>query len=186
MKETLAMANPLLKPRWSPYLVGAAIGVLSWITFGLMKEALGTSTTFVRAVGLVESVFAPDHVKENPYLSKYIIDAPGVDWQMMLVIGLFLGALASSTLSKSRHVEHVPELWAWRFGPARWFRYLAAFVGGVLVLFGARLAGGCTSGHGISGGLQFAISSWIFFASFFIAGIATAFALFGSEGRRHV
>jgi uncharacterized membrane protein YedE/YeeE len=115
-----------------------------------------------------------------------VVAAPAIDWQMMLVIGLFLGALVSNLLSKSKHVERVPELWAWRFGPVASFRYLGAFVGGVLVLFGARLAGGCTSGHGISGGLQFAISSWIFFASFFLAGIATAFALFGTEGRRHV
>lgn len=180
------MANPLSKPRWSPYLVGAGIGVLSWITFGLMKKALGTSTTFVSVVGLIESAFAPDHVRENPYLSKYIIETPGIDWQMMLVIGLFLGALVSSVLGKSSRVERVPELWVWRFGPAPWFRYLGAFVGGVLVLFGARLAGGCTSGHGISGGLQFAVSSWIFFVCFFIAGLGTAFAMFGTEGRRHV
>jgi uncharacterized membrane protein YedE/YeeE len=180
------MANPLSKPRWSPYLVGAAIGVLSWITFGLMKKALGTSTTFVSVVGLIESLVAPDHVKQNPYLAKYVVDTPAIDWQMMLVIGLFLGALISNLLSKSHHVERVPELWAWRFGPTPWFRYLGAFVGGVLVLFGARLAGGCTSGHGISGGLQFAISSWIFFASFFLVGIGTAFTLFGTEGRRHV
>ena len=180
------MANPLSKPRWSPYVVGAAIGVLSWITFGLMKKALGTSTTFVSVAGLIESLFAPEHVKQNAYLSKYVVDTPAIDWQMMLVIGLFLGALISNLLSKSHHIERVPELWAWRFGPAASFRYLGAFVGGVLVLFGARLAGGCTSGHGISGGLQFAISSWIFFASFFLAGIGTAFALFGTEGRRHV
>lgn len=180
------MMKLLSKPRWSPYVVGAAIGILSWITFGLMNKALGTSTTFVCVAGLIESLFAPDHVKENAYFSKYIIDKPAVDWQMMLVLGLLLGALLSGTLSKSRQVERVPELWAWRFGPSGWLRYAGAFVGGVLVLFGARLAGGCTSGHGISGGLQFALSSWLFFASFFIAGLATAFAIFGREGRRHV
>jgi uncharacterized membrane protein YedE/YeeE len=180
------MPNPLSQPRWSPYLVGAGIGVLSWITFGLMDKALGTSTTFVRVVGLVESLFAPGHVESNAYFSKYIIDKPAVDWQMMLVIGLVFGALVSSALSKSRQVERVPDLWAWRFGPSKGLRSLGAIVGGILVLFGARMAGGCTSGHGISGGLQFAISSWIFFASFFAAGIATAFLMFGTEGRRHV
>jgi hypothetical protein len=51
-------------------------------------------------------------------------------------------------------------------------------------MFGARLAGGCTSGHGISGSLQLAVSGWLFFASIFASGLATAFVLFGKENAR--
>jgi len=178
--------NVLKSPRWSPYVVGAGIGVLSWITFGLMGKALGTSTTLVRWAGLLESTVDKDHVVGNSYYAKYLVDKAAVDWQMMLVIGLPIGALIAAALSRSLTVERVPELWKWRFGESRLVRYLAAFAGGVLLLFGARLAGGCTSGHGISGGLQFSVSSWIFFASFFTAAIATAFMLFGKEGRNHV
>lgn len=65
-------------------------------------------------------------------------------------------------------------------------RYAAAFFGGVILIYGARMAGGCTSGHGISGGLQLAVSSWIFFIAMFASGVVTAFALFGKEGRKHV
>ena len=54
------------------------------------------------------------------------------------------------------------------------------------MLFGARMAGGCTSGHGISGGLQLAVSSWAFFIAMFASGLVTAFVLFGKEGRNHV
>ncbi len=53
-------------------------------------------------------------------------------------------------------------------------RYLTAFLGGFLILFGARLAGGCTSGHIISGITQLAASSFIFAAAVFGAGILTA------------
>ena len=60
------------------------------------------------------------------------------------------------------------------------------FLGGAVLLFGARLAGGCTSGHSLSGGLQLAVSSWIFTASMFAAGVATAFALYGRKGADHV
>ena len=172
--------------RWSPYLVGAGIGVLSWVTFGLMGKALGASTTMVRWAGMLESLIAPEHVRSNAYYAKYIIDKPAIDWQMMLVIGLPLGALLSALLSKSYGDESVPELWKWRFGQRPLVRYAAAFLGGAIMLFGARLAGGCTSGHGISGSLQFSVSSWIFFASFFTAGIVSAFVLFGKEGRNHV
>jgi uncharacterized membrane protein YedE/YeeE len=166
--------------------VGAGIGVLSWVTFGLMGKALGASTTMVRWSGMLVALFSADHVRENAYYAKYLIDKPAVDWQMLLVIGLPLGALISALLSKSFRVESVPQLWAWRFGTSRVVRYSAAFLGGAIMLLGARLAGGCTSGHGISGGLQFGVGSWIFFATFFTAGIVSAFVLFGREGRNHV
>ena len=45
-------------------------------------------------------------------------------------------------------------------------------------MYGARLANGCTSGNGISGGLQLALSGWVFLVVMFPAGILTAFLLF--------
>jgi uncharacterized membrane protein YedE/YeeE len=53
-------------------------------------------------------------------------------------------------------------------------RYLDAFVGSFLILFGARLAGGCTSGHIISSITQLAVSSRLFGAAVFASGILTA------------
>ena len=50
--------------------------------------------------------------------------------------------------------------------------------------FGARLAGGCTSGHGISGTLQLSVGSWIALVCFFIGGAATAMLMFGPGGVR--
>ena len=77
-------------------------------------------------------------------------------------------------------------LWDWRFGESTAKRLAAAFAGGMLMMFGARLAQGCTSGHGISGVLQLALSSWIFVVLLFVAGVATTFALYGKEARNHV
>lgn len=54
------------------------------------------------------------------------------------------------------------------------------------MMFGARLAQGCTSGHGISGVLQLALSSWIFVVFLFLSGIGATFALYGKEARNHV
>lgn len=59
-----------------------------------------------------------------------------------------------------------------------------AFLGGVILMFGARLAGGCTSGHGISASLQLTLPGWVFFASVFVSGILTALMLFGKEHAR--
>jgi hypothetical protein len=161
---------------WSPYVVGALIGVLSWFAFVSADKPLGASTTFVRAVGFGESAVAAEHIRENAYFTKTKIK---VDWQMMLVGGIFLGALISSWFSGDRQTETVPALWRKRFGQSKALRYGAAFGGGVLLLFGARLAGGCTSGHGISGALQLALSGWVFFIAVFAAGVATALTLYG-------
>ena len=164
--------------RWSPYLVGALIGVLSWFAFFSVDRPIGVSTAISRTAGMIAGTVAPDHVARNAYFSKF---RPVVDWEWMLVVGLALGAFVSSRLSGDRLTEPVERLWRARFGASRRKRYLVAFFGGVIVMFGARLAGGCTSGHGISGSLQLALSGWVFFASVFVSGILTALMLFGKE-----
>lgn len=184
------MSNPLTQKRWSPYVVGAGIGVLSWLTFLTMDKALGTSSSFVHVAGLFGWLVDQGWVvgeSANPYMLKEINPkTPLLDWQAFLVIGLAGGALLASRLSGDRSCERVPGLWAWRFGKSVPLRYGAAFLAGVVMMFGARLAGGCTSGHGISGGLQLAVSSWVFFLACFAGGILAAFTLFGSKGRAHV
>ena len=144
------MHTILRKERWSPYAVGVGIGVLSWITFYFMDKALGVSTTMVRVAGALEGLVAKTHVELNPYFANYLVGKPVFEWQMALVIMLVIGALLAARLARSRFTESVPSLWAWRFGPSRTTRYIVAFLGSVILLFGACLAGGCTSGHGIS------------------------------------
>jgi hypothetical protein len=166
----------LKKRAWSPYAVGALIGILSWFTFAVVDKPLGVSTTFVRAAGFAESAVVPGHVESNAYFASKGIK---VDWQMMLVVGMLFGTFLSAWLSKDLAVEKVPRLWKARFGDSVALRYAMAFIGGLILVFGARLAGGCTSGHGISGSLQLALSGWTFFMAVFAAGVATAFTLYG-------
>jgi uncharacterized membrane protein YedE/YeeE len=97
---------------------------------------------------------------------------------MLFLIGTFLGSLLSVIASRTFRWEKVPATWAQQFGGSAPKRLLAAFIGGVIIMFGARMAGGCTSGHGISGSLQLALSSWTFFLTMFGAGILTALVLF--------
>ncbi|MBI5086099.1 MAG: YeeE/YedE family protein [Acidobacteria bacterium] len=153
--------NVLTSKHWSPYAVGAGIGVLSWFAFWSADHPLGVSSVMVRLVAVVENAVAADHVAATPYLAKL---KPFFDWEFALVIGLVLGAWASARLGRSGGGEPVAQGRAWE-----------AVIGGFLLLFGARLAGGCTSGHGISGSLQLAVSGWVFFICIFISGMATAF-----------
>jgi uncharacterized protein len=157
--------------RWSPYVVGIAIGILSWFTFLISYKPLACSTSFSKTSGIIEKAFLGHKVKEKPYYKEIKLD---VDWQFMLVVGIILGSLLSALLSGDFQWLWVPALWAGKFGSATVPRLITALLGGILLGFGARWADGCTSGHGISGTMQLAISSWISAIFFFIGGIITA------------
>lgn len=173
------MQNLLRRPRWSPYLVGAGIGVLSWITFLTMDKQLGVSTTFVRAVGAVERSVAPEHVAANAYLASHVKGKGLIDWQFALVLALLLGGFLSAKLARNPRRRELPALWRARFGDSHLKRHALAVVAGALVMFGARMAGGCTSGHGITGTMQFAVSSWVTLLAIFAGGIAAAQLTYG-------
>jgi uncharacterized protein len=165
----------LTMERWSPYAVGVGIGILSWLAFLLSDKPIGCSTAFTRTSGMIEKIFRGSKVHDKPYYRQF---APTIDWEWMLVIGIVLGAFLSSILSGQFSFEWLPAIWQAEVGshiPTRW---LTALLGGIIMGFGARWAGGCTSGHGISGTLQLAVSSWIAAICFFVGGILTAMFLY--------
>jgi uncharacterized membrane protein YedE/YeeE len=161
---------------WNPYVVGTGIGILSWMVFAVVNQPLGISTSVSAVSGACAApVLGAEAVQGNAYWAKYPFKW---DYGMLFLVGTFLGSLFSSLASRSFRVETVPSVWSEYFGFSSTKRFIAAFIGGALVLFGARMAGGCTSGHGISGSLQLAVSSWLFFVMMFASGIATAAILF--------
>ena len=161
--------------RWSPYAVGIGIGVLSWLTFVLSDKPIGCSTAFARTSGMIERLFRGNKVLEKPYFKEF---PPRVDWEWMLVIGAILGSFTSAKLSGQFKLDWMPSMWAAAFHSRPLTRVAVALLGGLLLGLGARWAGGCTSGHGISGTLQLSVSSWLAAICFFIGGIAAAFFIF--------
>lgn len=172
------MANPLRLKAWSPYVVGAGIGILSWLTFLTANQPLGITTAFESCAAMVEANLMPQAIEGNTFFEKTL----KIDWGWMLVLGVFMGAWMSSWMSGDRKSPSVPPLWASRFGNAKSIRFLGAFLGGMIMMIGARLAGGCTSGHGISGSLQLAASGWMFVLVAFSSGIITAWLLYARKG----
>lgn len=168
--------NILTEVRWSHYLVGAAIGVLSWLSFLVLRNPLSCSTSFAKTSGMIERLFRGKQVEERLYYQKVKL---AIDWQWMLVAGMVFGSLISALLSGDFVLQWVPALWASTFGEAPLVRIAAAVIGGIFLGFGARWADGCTSGHGISGTMQLALSSWVSAIFFFVGGILAAFFLFG-------
>ena len=164
-----------LNSRWSPYLVGAGIGVLSWFTFLISQKAIGCSTAYARTSGMIARVFFGRKVDENPYYSEF---KPVIDWEWMFVAGIVIGAFISALITNDFRPHAIPDTWAAVFGTNAVFRFSIALAGGILLGFGARWAKGCTSGHGISGTMQLAVSSWVSVLCFFVAGIITARVLY--------
>lgn len=167
---------------WSPYLAGSLVGLLAivsvYATTEWMGETnyLGASTTFVRAAGLLEHTVAPEHVTANEYFTK---EKVRVDWQFMLVLGIFLGALISSARDRSFKLERLPPAWEQRFGPSLTKRAMGAILGGMIAMIGVRMADGCPSGHGLSGIMQLSVSGLIAMTMFFGVGVLVAVLVYG-------
>lgn len=164
-------------PAWSPYLVGGLIGVLVLLTLSLANKKIGASSAYSDLAGLLGRVIAPRHVRS---LSYWRDNKPMIGWTLVLVLGAVGGSfLAAWTGTNELTGTYLQDMWVARFGPDSFaLRTIVAFVGGAVMAYGARLAGGCTSGHGISGTLQLAVGSWIAVVCFFIGGIATAMLMY--------
>jgi uncharacterized membrane protein YedE/YeeE len=169
------MMEFITQVRWSPYVVGIGIGILSWFTFLISKRPIACSTTFAKLSGMIEMLFRGKKVDEKPYYQKVKLV---VGWQMMLVLGMVIGSLLSALLGGDFQWQWVPSAWESAFGTNPLLRTAVALLGGIIIGFGARWADGCTSGHGISGTLQLAVSSWLSAVCFFIGGILTANLIF--------
>lgn len=162
-------------PAWSPYLVGAAIGVLSWLTFYFSDKPIGASSFYARLAGFLGKLIAPRHTASLTYFKE---KPPHVGWGFVFVVGIIVGGAIAALTGGEFANEWLPPIWEARFGDSVALRAAIAFPGGMLMAFGARLAGGCTSGHGISGTLQLNLASWISVICFFIGGVAVAIPLF--------
>jgi hypothetical protein len=127
------------KGTWNPYLAGSLNGLVLILSAWVADKYVGTSTTFVKTVGMIEKIFNPERVAQMEYFIK---EVPKIDWQSMFVVGIFIGAFIAAVSSGSFRLKAVPEMWEKRFGPSVTKRGIVAFVGGFIAIFGARLADG--------------------------------------------
>ena len=159
-----AAAGSSTIPAWAKY--GAIFGVVSALSI-LTWGPIGVSGTYPRIIGAILRRVTPDMAHANPYLEKM---GSLIKPETMLVVGLLIGGFLASRLTGDKAAaEHVHpgETTSSK-------RYRDAFIGGFLIVFGARFAGGCTSGHIISGITQLSISGMLFAAGVFATGIITA------------
>ncbi len=154
---------------WPPWLAGLVLGLVLLLTFLLTGHGLGATGFTTRFAAWMGDLLAPAAVAANAYLGPLVENGnPIPSWITWEVLGVALGALAAA-YSGGR----------WRLQVAgaqagRRRRLVFALAGGVVAGFGSRIAAGCTSGVGLSGGAALSVAAFVFLAAFFVAGIATS------------
>lgn len=172
--------------KWNPYLAGALAGLLLIASVAVAGKYFGASTTFARGAAFIEQAVGVDTSRYEYFTTQGGKYGPNAlpDWQLLFVAGIALGSLGASLASKTFAVRPVPDMWAARFGERPLRRNLTAFAGGAVLIVGARLAGGCPSGHGLSGLSQLSVSGFVALAFFLAGGLLTAKWLYAERGGR--
>ena len=172
----------LRQPEWSPYVAGAGLGLVLLIAL-VLSSALLPAPTLVGASGAFENLVGPAGlaIAPNNTYFKFIMPA-GVTWAVLVMVGVFLGGLISALLSGTFKIRKMPDQqWESVFGKSVIKRWVIVFLASVLVEYAAGIAGGCTSGLAISGGVVLAPASFLFIAGMFASGIVTAMVIYGKK-----
>lgn len=155
-----------------PYLAGAILGVVLFLAFLLTGNGLGSSGATSRIDALLVDLVAPAHVDNNPYLLKMAggDKNPLDDWIVPVFFGALLGGFASGARNGRLKLTTTK-------GPniSNRTRWAMSFLGGVIFLYGARMARGCTSGQALSGGATLAAGSWVIMLAIFGGAYALAY-----------
>ncbi len=168
-----------IQAKHKPYVFGALAGLLQILSVALIGQFFGTSTTFPRTAGMIVNSLGFD--VSQAQLGSFA-DGPAIlltHWQTWFVIGIGLGALAMSKMTRTFKRERLPQMWTDRFGMSMKTRLWFSLLGGFVAIMGVRMAGGCPSGHGVSGVAQLGVSSLIALTMFFVGGIIMARILYG-------
>ncbi len=162
-----------IRPLWPPLLSGIALGAVLLMTFLLTGHGLGASGFFTRLTAWLGGETAHQATAGNTYLGPFLAAAhPLANWISWEIVGVMLGGLlAALTNGRFRvRLDGAPKLG----GGAR---IALAVGGGALTGFGARLARGCTSGIGLSGGAPLAVAAFLFLIGFFVSGVVLGWSL---------
>ena len=181
MKRITAFVS---QEQWSPYVAGILLGIISLLAVVLAKALLGASGAFENVAGWIGkqlnlSIFNNVYWGSGEGRALPIME-PAITCCVYLLVGTILGgtlgALSSRTF-KFRWNDDVQ--WKRIFGPQPWKRWVIGFFGAILIEYAAGIAGGCTSGLAISGGMTFTLAAFLFIGAMFISGIITLLIVYG-------
>lgn len=171
--------NGLVHDSWPWYIGGPAIGLVALFVLIIERKLLGVSVTFEQACELA----IPK--------GKLRLNLLKNSWQIWFVIGMMLGGtilVITDLTTESLTISDATKMTLLSQGLTDFSGYVPAElytfsvpqmvilgVGGLLIGFGTRYAGGCTAGHSIMGVSQLAPSSLIATIGFFVGGLISTY-----------
>ncbi len=162
-------------PWWVGGILMAGLLLMTFSVFGADRP-LGASTYVPYFAGIIFDL----DPQQYSYLSEHVEEAGA--WEGVLLMGVLFGGFVTSIfLTKSFRFALIPTGWKKHKNSSILSRLLWSFVSGFAMIIGARMAGGCTSGHFMSGMSQLAISSMIFGGVVMIALLVTGHFFYSKE-----
>jgi uncharacterized membrane protein YedE/YeeE len=160
------------QPYWNPYVCGIGLGLVLLTAFVVMGRGIGASGALTSVVATSVNSLSASHAEASTFYKGYLGDGtvhPLKDWLVFEVLGVIIGGFISGRLAHRAHfkVEKGNRISANG-------RFFFAFLGGIIMAFGTKLARGCTSGQALTGGALMNVGSWIFMVSLFIGAYAMA------------
>jgi len=173
------LTKQIQKQEWSPYAAGVLLGLVGILTVVFSHKLLGASGGFENLAGAVGKAAAPG-LFSNTYFN-FVMPA-GITYALLLLVGIFFGGMLGAFSSRTFKIRTMDDdQWKKAYGPQLWKRWGLLFVGGIIVEYAAGIAGGCTSGLAISGGMLLAPAAFLFIAGMFASGIVTAKIVYGKR-----
>ena len=148
---------------WPWWLSGILIGLTVPMLYLLAGKAFGISTSLQQ----IGAMCAPHSRFE--YLSKH--DRRAHLWLIVFALGIVAGAFVAGHWLSAEPVQLLPQEFASPSGAIK------LLVGGFLVGIGTRYAGGCTSGHSLTGISNLNWPSLVATIFFFAGGLAVTWGL---------
>lgn len=173
----MSQSNTPYWPIFPSAIALAGIMVFIFASFGPPASSSGFVSTLK---GFFLEV-APGYVESKAHYR--MMPGPG-SWLMAFVLGMAMGGFIAGRSFKGP-ISDLPQAWEKCYGPSRSKRFLTTFVGGFLILFGARLAGGCTLGLFLSGATQLSISGLYFGVVIFAVAMLTARIVYKNRSQSH-
>lgn len=175
-------------------LGGVLLGLVFFAAV-LLAKPIGISTEFVVVDGVIWDAIQPGLVDGTSSTNAYLASSGGemakgvstpLNYGIVFMLATLVGGGISAFARRAHRdpARHLPAVWVANFGTSTPKRLTAAFLGGVIVLYGARLAGGCTSGHMMSGMMQTSISGYVFALGAFAVAVPVAMTLYRKEARQ--
>ncbi len=169
---------------WSPYVAGILLGIVGLLAVLLANALLGASGAFESVAG-----WAGKHLNLSFFNNIYWgaaggralpIMRPEITWSVFLLVGTIFGGTIGALTSRTFKFRWNDDAqWKRIFGPQPWKRFVIGFFGAALLEYAAGIAGGCTSGLAISGGMTFTPAAFLFIGGMFISGIITLLIVYG-------